>query len=173
MRHLILPTASLCLAFALAPSLAHAQRLQIQASALGGTGISLGMGDAATVARRNATSVAVQASFSNSETPSLRYGVALRAEVEGKVTFGFVPQIYYLRALGSRVAIGAVGGIPIIVAPRTLYGIEAGMHIEISIIRWLSVCAQVVASFYPFGSDLPDDSFLFMVQGYAGLEFHF
>lgn len=172
MRHLILPAASLCLAVALSPSAALAQRLQIQAAALAGTGLSLGMGDADTVARRNATSVAVQVSFSNSETPALRYGVALRAEVEGKVTFGFVPQIYYLKSLG-RVALGAVGGIPIIVAPRTLFGIEAGLHLEVTIIRWLAAAAQVVASFYPWGSDLPEDSFLFMVQGYVGLEFHF
>lgn len=154
------------------PQIASAQRLQIQASALAGTGVSMGMGAGTSIARRSATTVAASITASNSERPFFRYGLTLRGEVEGKVTFGIVPQITVLKTL-DRFALGGTLGLPMIVAPRTLYGVEAGGYFSFSVLEWMSVVAQLFVSFYPFGKDLPEDSLLSMVQFYAGLEFHF
>jgi hypothetical protein len=154
------------------PRTSEAQRPQIQASALGATGVSVGMGSGNSIVRRSATAVAVQVTGSNSERPALRYGGTLRGEVEGKVTFGIVPQIAYIPSFG-RFSAGIIGGIPLVIAPKSLYGVEVGGHFGFSITDWVAVVAQAYLSFYPLGNDLPDDSFLLMVQFYAGFEFHF
>lgn len=154
------------------PHTAEAQRPQFQASAFGGTGVSVGMGSGTSIIRRSATAIAVQVTGSNSERPALRYGGTLRGEVEGKVTFGIVPQIAYIPTFG-RFSAGIIGGIPLVIAPKSLYGVEVGGHFGFSITDWVAVVAQAFLSFYPLGNDLPDDSFLLMVQFYAGFEFHF
>lgn len=154
------------------PQGAHAQRLQIQASAFGATGVSMGMGSGTTVLTRSATAIAIQVMAGNSERPALRYGGTLRGEVEGKVTFGIVPQIAYIPSFG-RFSAGIIGGIPLIIAPKSLYGVEVGGHFGFSITDWMAVVAQLYLTFYPLGNDLPEDSFLLMVQFYAGIAFNF
>lgn len=154
------------------PTVAEAQRPQIQAAAFGVTGVSLGMGAGTTVAKRSATAVAVQVSGSNSERSWIRYGATLRSELEGKVTFGIIPQITLLRSWDA-MSLGVIAGVPIIFAPRSLYGIEAGGSFSYRFVEWAAAVAQVLLSFYPLGNDLPDESFLLMVQVNVGIEFHF
>ncbi len=157
---------------ALLPREAAAQRLEIHTAALAGTGVSIGMGDGTNVTRRSPTAVAAHLLFANSERAWLRYGVTLRAEVEGKVTFGVSPQVALIHAW-SRVSLGAVAGVPLIFAPKSLYGIEVGVLFSVRVVEWLSVLVQGFGQFYILGNDLPDDSTLVMVQGYAGIELHF
>ncbi len=154
------------------PSLASAQRLQIHTAALAGTGVSIGMGNGDNVTTRSPTAIAAHLLFANSERAWLRYGVTLRAEVESKVTFGFSPQVALARSW-RWLSFGATAGIPMIIAPKSLYGIEIGAHVSFDVLEWLSVPIQLFAQFYVLGNDLPEDSFLVMVQLYAGIELHF
>lgn len=154
------------------PWVATAQRLQIHTAALAGTGVSIGMGDGDNVTRRSPTSVVAHLLFANSERAWLRYGVTLRAEVESKVTFGFSPQVTVGRSW-RWLSYGAAAGIPLIIAPKSLYGIEIGAYVSFDVLEWLSVLVQTYGQFYVLGNDLPDDSFLVMVQLYAGIEIHF
>jgi hypothetical protein len=171
MRRMLLGVVALVMV-ATVPCVASAQRLQIHTGALAGTGVSIGMGNADSVTRRSPTSVVAHVFFANSERAWLRYGVTLRAEVESKVTFGFSPQVAVGRSW-RWLSYGAVAGVPLIIAPKSLYGIEVGLYASFDVIEWLSVLVQGFGQFYLLGNDLPEDSFLVMVQLYAGVEIHF
>lgn len=151
---------------------AAAQRLRIHASAAAGTGLSLGTGPATTVALRSPTYVSLDVMGSNSEQAWIRYGVALRSELEGKVTIGIVPRIAIL-AEWNRLEYGICGGIPIIIAPMSLYGLEAGGTVAYRVLDWLAPYISLLVAVYPLGSDLPKDSVVVMLQAHVGAQLQF
>ena len=168
-RFVLMMAVGLCL---LCPLAAEAQRLEVSGSLLAGTGLSVGMGAGTSLAQRNATAVAVQILAGNSELRWLRYGLTIRSEVEGKVTLGLVPQLMLLRFFG-RFSLGGLIGLPLIIAPRSLYGVEVGGVVSFAFVEWAAVVGQLLFSFYPLGSDLPEGSNLTMIQLFVGVEFRF
>jgi hypothetical protein len=160
------------IAAGLAPRNAEAQRLQVHPAIFGSAGISLGVGDSNTVLSRSPTSLSLQVSLSNSERPAFRYGLSLRGELETILSFGVVPQVFFVHSV-QRLTVGLLAGIPLVIAPRSLYGIEAGASLSIAIVERFAVAVQMLAAFYPLGNDLPEDSLLVMVQVHVGIEAHF
>lgn len=167
-------TAALVLAGCLValPEDARAQRLQIFASAAAGTGVSLGTGGDGTAARRSATFVDLRVMGANSEMDWLRYGVSIRSELEGKVTIGVVPQLSIVTSW-RQLLFGVTGGVPLIVMPKSLYGIEAGGHVGYQVLSWLAVTGLFYVSVFPLGNDLPEGSVLVMMQCHVGAEIRF
>lgn len=109
--------------------------------------------------------------FWKDQLPQLALGGAIRMELEGQTSFGIVPRAEYDIGVGSVYRFRPLVGVPIFFFPFTLVGIELGMAHEFVLGGGpVSLTATMMMDTFFLGSDLPDESLLFMFNGTLGLE---
>lgn len=153
------PGLALALALSLPAAPAAAQTVIINVGAGAGTGLEIGRGESTEV-RHSPAFVTVQAGVLLDNDHRFELGAALLCELEGRVGVALEPQLR-VHTGGGRVRGYLVAGVPIFVAPYSLFGISAGPGIGVRAFRTLSIFGELVVRAYPFGSDLPDGSALF------------
>ncbi|NOY92529.1 MAG: hypothetical protein GXP55_15150 [Deltaproteobacteria bacterium] len=150
---------------------AQAQRRAFAVGLNVGSGLTLGTGGSQdTVMERTPIFLdAVLRSWSD-EAPNPVFGAALRLEVDGRVSVGIVPRIEWDQRLGS-LELRPFAGVPFIFAPFSLLGLEVGVSAAIPLGDSLNLVASFMADAYVWGSDLPGDSAVVMLNGTIGIEF--
>lgn len=138
---------------------ARAQTVTINVGAAAGTGLEIGRADV-TVVRRSPAFVTVHAGLLFDNDQRFEFGAALMAEVEGRVGVAVEPQLRIHMGSG-RVRGYLVAGVPLFVAPYTLYGASVGPGISVRVAGALSIYGELVVRAYPWGNDLPDGTALF------------
>jgi hypothetical protein len=114
--------------------------------------------------------VKLGAEWSNSETFQQAIGVAGLLELERSGAFG--AEVYYRQTL-HKLLLGHAGLIGIL-RPESLFGVNAGVALQIDIGDTLGVFADVSAAAFPLGSDRPHGSAVVIwVTGGLGVRLHF
>ncbi len=149
---------------------ASAQTRYMTADARTGSGVSLGTGQGGAVtARRTPLFVDAGIRTWTDETPDPIYGASLRLELDGRVGVGVVPHVELSRSIGPfeiRPRIGA----PLFFAPYSLLGLELGATLAIPLVHRFALTAGVFAAAFFWGSDLPGNSALTMINATVGAE---
>jgi hypothetical protein len=162
---------ALCLALlCLLVSEARAQTITVNVGASVGTGMEIGA-VASTEVRRSPTFVVVNAGFLLDNDRRFELGAALIMELEGRVGIAVEPQLR-IHAFTKLIRLYLVAGVPIFVAPYTLYGASLGPGASYHLKRF-SVFVEGLLRAYPFGSDLPDGMALFHADLLAGARYAF
>jgi hypothetical protein len=161
--------ATLIVMFFLARS-AAAQRLVTG----GGLGIGTGLQRSDLIqdgfVQRARTRIVVPFDFRNDEDMSQGLGVVGIFEIEPKVGFGL--EARYVRWLGKVVS-GFVG-VPAIIAPKTLVGIDVGIDISIPLGKsGVAIFVEPSLAAMPLGTDLPGDHLILWGLVSAGVHAQF
>lgn len=158
-------------ALAVAPS-AHAQEQVIATYLSAGSGLTIGADGGSSVLLRSPVFLDIGARTWASDQSELVYGGSLRLEVDGRVGVGVVPKVEYARTLGP-IGISVGGGLPIFLAPYTLFGVEAFLTGRFMIGDVFGVFGSFLVDAYLFGSDLPRGTAIVMLNGVLGVELRF
>ena len=148
---------------------AEAQRLVMQ----GGLGIGTGLQRSDLIEeklfQRARTRLIVPFTFRNDEDMGQALSVVGLLEIEPKVSFGL--EARYVRWLG-RVVSGFVG-VPVIIAPKSLVGVSAGVDLDIPLGTSVSLFVEPSIAAMPLGADLPGNHVLIWGLIAAGVHAHF
>ncbi|MCG8553708.1 MAG: hypothetical protein MJD61_00245 [Proteobacteria bacterium] len=153
--------ASLTTLFWTSPTLA--QRLKTTGTLGVGSGLSWGNADGnATVTKRTPLFLEMGVRLVNDEKPKLVWSGALRAEIAGRTSVAVVPRVELMRPAGSLV-LHASAGTPVFLAPFTLVGAETALAGSMDF-GGASVYATLMLDAFVFGTDLPHNSSLIMLN---------
>lgn len=144
-----------------------AQRPIWEGAASVGTGLSFGAGAGETAMKQSPIYVDVDIIYANDEQPGLEYVVGFQAEFQGRVSAGIVPQVRLSNA-PRIVTVYGILGAPIVVAPFTLFGVEAGGGLLWRVTKRFGIFGEVVLDLFIFGSDLPNKSTLTQIDANFG-----
>jgi hypothetical protein len=149
---------------------AAAQRLVMQ----GGVGVGTGLQRSDLVEdklfQRARTRVMVPFTFRSDEDMGQAIAIVGLLEIEPKVSFGL--EARYVRWLGKVVS-GFVG-IPAIIAPKSLVGVDAGVDFDIPFGNsGASIFIEPSIAAMPLGADLPGNHVLIWALLAAGVHAHF
>lgn len=162
--------ALLVLGVSLAAAPAEAQTRITTASLSGGSGVSLGTGQGGeTVLQRTPAFLDAFVRTYSDEQPSPVLGGGLRIELDGRVSAAGVFRAELPARLGP-IEVRPFAGVPFFVAPFTMLGVELGIGIAWPFSDHLSLVGAFIADAYVWGSDLPDDSVVVMLNAALGLE---
>lgn len=150
---------------------AHAQTVTINAGAAAGTGLEIGKAEN-TVVRNSPTYVVLQGGLLFDNDQRFEVGASLLMEVEGRVGFAIEPQIR-INIGSGRVRGQLIGGVPLFLAPYTLFGFSAGPGISVAVYKKLRLFSEVLFRIYPWGNDLADGSALFHTDLLLGVRHAF
>lgn len=149
---------------------AEAQTRLTTASLSGGSGVSLGTGQGGeTVLQRTPIFLDAFVRTYSDEQPSPVVGGGLRVELDGRVSAALVFRAELPKRLGP-VELRAFAGVPFFFAPFTMLGVELGVAVAWPLSPSLSLIGAFVADAFVWGSDLPDDSVVVMLNGSLGIE---
>jgi hypothetical protein len=154
-----------CAAFALAVAWAapaSAQQYLIGADAQVSSGIE---GGGAPGLFRTRTRLRLGADLRVDEFPDDILELGLLAEVEPRSGFG--ADVRYARAAGDHVVfdVGVLG----ILAPASLYGVEAGVTYRLPLSKRVQITLGPEGDFYMLGSDLPDRTVIWQLRFDGGV----
>ena len=152
------------------PNRSEAQTPGRSVHALVGSGLSIGSaGGGNTAMLMSPVTIDAGASFWNSERPALIAGIAGRVELTGRTSLGIVPRLGFHRDFGI-VSLRPSVALPVFLSPFSLLGVEGAVTARYALgDRFWAIARVAVAAFF-WGSDLPDDSTLIMVNGALGAE---
>lgn len=129
-----------------------------------GSGITWGNGQAdSTVSRRSPLFVDASLRTWSDESPTLYWGGSLRMEIEGRTSIAVVPRVELAKKLGSLTLIPGVGAA-LYFAPFSMVGVEVGTAIQLPLSDTFSLGGHVFLDGFFFGSDVPDDSAVIMLN---------
>lgn len=150
---------------------ASAQRREFAVSLSAGSGLTLGTGGGqGVVVERTPIFLDAAVRAWTDEAPNPVIGGALRFEVDGRASLGIVPRIEWAQRLGA-LELRPFAGVPFFFAPFSLLGVEAGLGVRMRLGDSLGLVANFLVDAYVWGSDLPADSALVMLNGTVGIEF--
>jgi len=149
----------------------EAQRRAFAVSLSGGSGLTFGTGGSQDVVMQR-TPIFLDAAVRawTDEAPNPVIGGALRVEVDGRASVGIVPRVEWDQRLGS-LELRPFAGVPFFFAPFSLLGIELGVGAAFPLGDSLRLVANFMVDAYVWGSDLPADSAVIMLNGTIGIEF--
>lgn len=149
-----------------------AEKLTVTAAASSGTGVSVASPGGGTLSGRAPTYLRAEVGFIHPSLPWLEFSPGIWMEVEGRVDFGIVPR---LRALlpGRRFFPYGTLGVPVVVAPFSLLGVEAGFGAAFTVHRHLAITVETTATTFFWGSDLMKGSILARFDAGLGLRVPF
>lgn len=157
----------------LLPAAASAQSVTVRVGAAAGTGLELaGGGAGGTGLRRSPTFVTLNGGVMLDNETRFELGAALLLELEGRVGVAVEPQLR-IHAPGRRFRGYLVVGVPIFVAPYTLFGVSAGPGVSFSPLPALFIFSELALRAYPFGNDLPQGAVLFHGDLSLGVRYAF
>lgn len=137
---------------------------------LGGSGVSLGTGGGGqTTMLPSPATLDAGASFWNSERPDMVFGVAGRVELTGRTSLGVVPRVGLHREFGPITLRPSVAAV-FFFSPFSLLGAEGAVTARYSLGGKLWVLGRVNVDAFFWGSDLPDNSTVVMINGALGVE---
>ncbi|MCP4674609.1 MAG: hypothetical protein GY854_03665 [Deltaproteobacteria bacterium] len=151
---------------------AWAQRPVLEGAASAGSGASFGSGDGQTVVLMTPVYMDVDVIFYNDESPKLEYVIGFQAELQGRVSAGIVPQLRLTNGPEKWMVYGLVG-VPFVVAPFMMLGVEAGGGLLWRFMPRFGVFAEVVLDLFFIGNDLPDDGMLAQLDANIGFRVSF
>lgn len=154
------------------PGLATAERLEVSASVLAGTGIALAGVGGKTFARRAPTFLQAEVGLVHPQLPWLELAPTLMLEIDGRIGFGVAPKLR-ARLPGKRVRVYGVAALPIYVVPYTLLGVQAGGGLMINLHRRAALLAEFTGGAYVWGSDLMPNAALGQFSSSLGLRVNF
>ena len=154
------------------PEIARAQRPVYEAAASAGSGLSFGPGDGRTVVMMSPMYVDLDFIYANDERPQFEMGVGLQAELQGRVSAGVIPQLRYTSGPGTLMWYGIIG-VPLVVAPFALFGVEAGGGILWRFDDRFGVFGEMVIDYFFLGSDLQESGVLIQTDINAGIRVRF
>ncbi len=163
---------SLVLSLVLAGREALAQRPVIEGAVSAGTGASFGGGDGQTVVLQTPFFVDMDIIYYNDESPKLEYVIGLQAELQGRVSAGIVPQLRFTTGPQPWMVYGLVG-VPFVVAPFMLLGVEGGAGLLWRMNDRLGFFAEVTVDLFIIGNDMPDEGIVVQLDGNVGLRVMF
>lgn len=132
-----------------------------------GSGLSFGTGAGGTAMKQSPIYIDVDIIYANDESPSLEYVVGFQAELQGRVSAGIVPQVRLSNAPSALMVYGILGA-PIVVAPFTLFGVEAGGGLLWRATKRFGIFGEVVLDLFIFGNDLPNKATLTQIDANFG-----
>jgi type VI secretion system VasD/TssJ family lipoprotein len=142
-----------------------------------GTGLTINSqfnensGLSAPVRERSRTFTDITFRYWKGALPQISFGGALRLELEDRRSIGLVPRAEYDMQVGDVYRFRPLVGVPIFVFPFTLIGLELGMAHEFVLGGGpVSLTASMLMDTFVYGSELPEDSLLFMFNATLGLE---
>ena len=151
---------------------APTDKLQVSATALSGTGLSLASAGGSTNSNRSPVFLDVEAGFTHPSIPWLEFTPALLLEAEGRVGFGIEPKLRAFLPVRKLSVFGVVG-LPVFVAPYSLLGARAGVGLAVHVHRHFAVTAEASAAVFFWGTDLMSDSILAKLDLAAGVRIPF
>lgn len=153
-------------------SVGPAEKLQISASVLAGTGISLAGVAKKTYAARSPAFLLAEVGFVHPQIEWLEFAPTIALEVEGRVGVGLMPKLR-ARLPGKRVRLWAVGALPIFFAPYSLLGIQGGAGLSVAIHKRLALVGEFTGTGFVWGSDLMKGSALAKLDTTVGVRMNF
>lgn len=154
------------------PNVSPTDKLQVSATVMGGTGLSLAGVGKQTYAARSPAFIIAEVGLVHPQVEWLELAPSVMLEVEGRVGFALLPKVR-ARLPGKRARLYAVGGLPIFVAPYSMLGIQAGFGISIALHKRIALVAEGTATAYVWGSDLMKKSALGKLDGQLGIKVTF
>ena len=154
------------------PGLATAERLEVSASVLAGTGISLAGSGGKTFARRSPTFLQAEVGLVHPQLPWLELAPTLMLEIDGRIGFGIAPKLR-ARLPGKRVRAYGVVAMPLFVVPYTLLGVQAGGGLMVALHRRVGLLAEFTGGAYVWGSDLMPNAALGPFNASLGMRVNF
>jgi len=136
-----------------------AEKLTVTAAASSGTGVAVASPGGGTLSGRAPVYLRAEVGFIHPAVRWLEFSPGIWMEVEGRVGFGIVPR---LRALlpGRRFFPYGTVSLPVVVAPYSLLGVEAGFGAAFAVHRHLAIAVEATATTFFWGSDLMKGSIL-------------
>jgi hypothetical protein len=160
-------------------ALPPAEKLQVSASVMAGSGLSIAGAGGSTLARRSPAFMQVDVGFIHPQVPWLELAPTVMLELEGRVSFGVMPKLRAFvpwrgrKGKPSRLLTYGSLGVPVFVAPFTLVGVQAGIGVGVQILRHLAVVAEGTGAGYFLGSDRMEGAALGKLDAQAGLRVRF
>lgn len=129
-----------------------------------GTGMTWGNGQAdSTVSRRSPLFIDASLRTWSDESPTLYWGGSVRMEIEGRTSIAVVPRVELAKKLGSLTLIPGVGAA-LFFAPFSMVGVEVGTALQLPLSDTFSLGGHVFLDGFFFGSDVPEDSAVIMLN---------
>lgn len=151
---------------------APAEKLQVSATVMAGTGMSMTGVGGTTYARRTPTFLLGEVGLVHPDLEWLELAPTVALEVEGRVGVGLMPKLR-ARLPGKRVRIWALAGLPIFFAPYSLLGIQGGAGISLKLHKRLALVAEFTGTGFVWGSDLMSGGSLVKLDSQFGVRVNF
>lgn len=153
-------------------SVGPAEKLEVTASVMAGTGTSLAGMAGKTYGKRSPTFLLGEVAFVHPDLSWLEFAPTIALEVEGRVGVGLVPKLR-ARLPGKRVRLWAVVALPIFVAPYSLLGIQGGAGISVNLHKRVALIAEFTGTGFVWGSDLMNNYSLAKLDQSFGVRLRF
>jgi hypothetical protein len=153
-------------------SVGPAEKLQVSASILAGTGISLAGVARKTYAARSPTFLLAEVGFVHPQLQWLEFAPTIALEIEGRIGVGLMPKLR-ARLPGKRVRVWAVGALPIFFAPYSLLGVQGGAGLSVALHPRVALLAEFTGTGYVWGSDLMKGAALAKLDQTFGVRMNF
>ncbi|MBX7081634.1 MAG: hypothetical protein K1X88_20700 [Nannocystaceae bacterium] len=153
-------------------ALPPADKLQVSATVMTGTGVSLAGNAKKTYASRTPTFLLGEVGFVHPGLDWLEFAPTVMLEVEGRVGFGLMPKLR-ARLPGKRVRAWGLVAMPVYVTPYTLLGVQVGVGVSVALHRRLALVAEATGGAYVWGSDLMANAALGQLDLTLGLRVNF
>jgi hypothetical protein len=154
------------------PRPAAAQELDTIVTIAGGTGISLGQGDAWVMSKLSPVFLDIDVGLVFDGDTSLEWTPSLIMELSGRVSVGVNPSLKRVWWFDRLSVYGGIG-FPFFFAPFTLIGVEPAVGATYRLIPRLSLALEIHADVFFAGSDLPDAAILAKMDVSVGVRFAF
>ncbi|MEM6960122.1 MAG: hypothetical protein AAF550_00090 [Myxococcota bacterium] len=135
-----------------------------------GSGISMASGQEDVVTRRTPIFLDAGVRTFVDTRPELAYAGAVRVEVDGRASVGVVARVEYSVPLTRTLTFRPQGGLNLFLAPFSMFGPELGFALRLALDPKAALVARGLIDGYLWGSDVPDDTALVMINGTLGLE---
>lgn len=153
-------------------SLAPAEKLQVSASVMAGTGLSLVGVARRTYAARSPLFLLAEIGLVHPDLEWLEFAPTIALELEGRVGIGAIPKLR-ARLPGKRVRVWAMVALPIFFGPYSLLGIQGGAGLSVALHRRVALVAEFSGTGYVWGSDLMTGSALAKLDQTFGVRVNF
>jgi len=153
-------------------AVAPAEKLQVSASVMAGTGISLAGVARRTYAARSPLFLLAEVGFVHPDLEWLEFAPTIALELEGRVGVGAIPKLR-ARLPGKRVRVWAMVALPVFFAPYSLLGIQGGAGLSVTLHQRVALVAEFSGTGYVWGSDLMSGSALAKLDQTFGVRVSF
>ncbi len=152
--------------------LAPAEKLQVSASIMAGSGMSLAGVGGRTYGARSPAFLLGEVALAHPQLQWLEFAPALAFEVEGRVGVGLIPKIR-ARLGGKRVRVWGLLGLPVFFAPYSLVGVQGGAGLSLALHPRFALVAEFTGTGFVWGSDLMSGSALAKLDQHFGIRVNF